>query len=208
MYDDDLDDDYNVRLQHDDDDDDSARVCGPLHVQRGTDGCRVGMGQDGRHVRRDLPVSATGGLGQSILRDHDDDLHADDDDDNADPAGLFGVVRFLVGPDVRQLATNVQRLRERRGRLLLRSTVVQRERMRPRLGPVFVAVERVNDDHYGGPLRLLLHDVNDDVVNDHDQGLRVVVRLEVFERRRGVLQSVRPVRADLPLPVAGRYSLG
>lgn len=141
-------------------------------------------------MRRDLPLSEPGGLGRSLLRDHDDDLHADDDHDNSAPAGLLWFVRVLVGPDVRQLATNVQRLRERRGRLLLRATVVQRERLRPRIGPVFVAVERVDDDHDGGPLRLLLHDVNDDVVDDHDQGLRVVVRLEILDRRRGVLQSV------------------
>lgn len=142
------------------------------------------------------------------MRDHDDDLHADDDHDNADPAGVFGVVRVLVGPDVLELAIDLQRLRERRGRLFLRSTVVQRERMRPGPGPVFVAVERVDDDHDGGPVRVVLHDVNDDLDDDHDQGLRVVVRLEVFERRRGVLQSIGPVRADLPLSVARRYSLG
>ncbi len=184
---DDLDLDNDLQLQHDDDDDNAARVRIPLHVQRGPDGVRLGVGEDGRHVRGDLPLPEPGGLGQSLLRDHDDDLHADDNHDNGGPAWLLGVVRVLVGPDVRQLAIDIQRLRERGGRLLLRATVVQRERMRPRTCSVFGPVERVDDHNDGGPVCVVLHDVNDDLDDDDDAGVFGVVRVEVFERCRGVL---------------------
>lgn len=143
----------------------------------------MGLDENGRHVFAVVPMPNADD--RSLLRDHDKPVRLHDDDHDFGP-GVFWVVRLLVVARVVVVVSHVERLQSVGRVVRVRSTVLQREHVRP--GDCALCVAYFNHNYNERPVLELLHvDHDDDQYDQHDGRLRCCLRVEVFDGRRGLL---------------------